>query len=399
MGDAGRVMGVMPRRVMRAVAAAAGLALCLTGCGSKESFGIGEVRLAAHALVEAAGERMVDGRAPFAPVSTSFDGAEVGLRVERPAGAPISLHSKDHAITEPLNVGRSGYRFPAGSRKDISIEKPFARIPLPPSPIAGHRLRAWTLFDHSAQSSAIAGVTVSWDADDPTDYVAGGFWMHLRGDARASIAGAAMGAFLEGPEFAPGPRRLPRLGTAKYRGHASGMYTFYYGPAWAYIPFPPGLELPVNGTREHGVYTGIVELTADFSANTISGCIGCVLPGEPADLIILETAGNTVEPAGDEDRLYAVYQNSEEKSFARIELGATPIDPARGAFAGENLNVVIKYFADEHTTSSGTWTGQFSRRTLADGTPRAVGATHAAKWRHPSGGRAVFLGSFLAGRR
>lgn len=49
---------------------------------------------------------------------------------------------------------------------------------------------------------------------------------------------------------------LPELETATYRGHASGLYTFYYGLGWQLLSLPEGVEVPVDGTRETSVYTG-----------------------------------------------------------------------------------------------------------------------------------------------
>ena len=76
---------------------------------------------------------------------------------------------------------------------------------------------------------------------------------------RASLrfTGAEIGAFTDGPEISGAPT-LPDLGTATYGGRAAGLYA-YSSAAGAEI----------------GEFETDARLTADFSANTISGCMGC----------------------------------------------------------------------------------------------------------------------------
>lgn len=339
-----------------------------TGGGGGSDFTLNDARVLSHALVEEA-------EPSRAPVSARFDGTDVEVTIRR-AGGAVSLRSDSHAVRETL-----------------------PRFPLSPSPVAGHRFRDWTLYRDSDQEASAAHVTVSWDHSDPTDYLAGGYWMHLpKGHGGESLDSAEIGAFVVGPELSGTPA-MPELGTATYRGHASGLYTFYYGPGWQHLPFPEGFEVPVDGTREAGVYTGVVSLTADFAANTLSGCIGCMLPGANPNMIILETAGDTIAPDGTRGELTAIYLNTPGRSFARIHLGEAPIRPD-GTFAGADLTFEIDYFpAHTGSTSQGTWDGRFSTIQDPAGDPRLVGGTTNAQWSNPLGGRSVFVGNFVAGKR
>lgn len=377
-------------RLLFAVAATFMLASC--GGGGRGEPTIRDARIASHALVEMEGRKAAN-NAPVlthptsitqsldsaASVSTTFDGTNVELTIDRRTGGDFTLNSATNSVTEPLY-----------------------RAPLPSSPVSGHTFREWTLFDSSRTGTSTAYVTISWDNSDPTDYLAGGYWMHLSGDlSNESIASADLGAFIDGSEFSSAPT-LPVLGTATYRGRASGLYTFYYGPGWQ--DHPGILELtghggPANGTEETGVYTGIATLTANFETNTISGCIGCMLPGEDPLKVIMETAGDILDPNGKRDRLYAIYLNAPGRSFARIRLGEAPIDSSTGTFTSSDVTLEVDYYpAQTGSTSQGTWGGKFSNIPDGSGDPRLVGGTTGAEWSNPEGGRAVFVGNFFAAK-
>ena len=377
----------MSIRLIPVVAAALMLASCIGDDGDPNIPTLSDARLVSPALVEAAGLRGATNAPDFtharsisqssvpASVSTVFDGSDVKLTVERTTGSDISLDSATDSVAETLN-----------------------RYPLPSSPISGHTMRDWTMFDHSRAGTSAAHVTLTWnESGDPTDYLAAGYWMHLNGVVSAgSIAGAEIGAFVDGPEFSSAPA-LPALGTASYKGHASGFYTVYYGPAWQHLPVPEGVELPAGGTWEVGAYTGIATLTANFDSNTVSGCIGCMLPGEDPQTILLEVAGDTIDANGDRGELYFAYINTPGRNFARIILEDAPIDSASGTFSGSDLTLEIDYFpAQTGSTSSGTWGGRFSSIPDGSGDPRLVAGTSAAEWNNPSAGSAMFIGTFFA---
>ena len=272
-----------------------------------------------------------------------------------------------------------------------SIPSIVQKRPLPPSPIRRHHLRDWTLFDYSESGTSTAYVSVSWHNEDPTDYLAGGYWMHLKGDlATDSITGVDMGTFIDGPEFSSAPD-LPTMGTATYRGRAAGLYTYDYGPMWE--QFDPRL---LNGLKETGEFSGVATLTADFAANTIHGCIGCVENLETTGVISVNPAVNRTE----------LYTNL---SFASIKFAPTPINQD-GTFTGADLEVVVGDpvlsplpFTNVQgnfpvTDVQGSWGGRFSNRPASDGSgdPRLVAGTVGAQFSHQDGSHGVFVGNFFS---
>lgn len=322
-----------------------------------------------------------------ASVSTAFDGSKISVMVSRESGRDAALDSTVHSVYETL---------------DRSAKVPF---PNPPGLPDGYdRHEDWTLFSYSSVGTSAIYVTVSWNHANPADFLANGYWMLLDGNLQSnSISNAEAGAFIDGSEFSSPPSALPASGTATFRGLASGMYTFYYGPGWR--RFDPRLP----GTKESGVYTGIATLTADFSNNNIEGCIGCTVAGLDPGIVVNETAGNIIFPFGLRHELEAIYHNAEfdgdldqldpnnRPSLARIKLGSAPIYRNTGTFA-TNANIVFEVDYFPGGTTTGQWGGRFSNRPV-DGdpnTPRLVGGTTGVEWSHPEAGRYRSIGTFFA---
>ena len=323
-----------------------------------------------------------------ASISTAFDGSEITVTVDREGGGSGTiLNSSTHSVQETL---------------DRSSLVPFLNPPGPPN---GHdRNEDWTLFSYSETVTSAAYVTASWNHNNPTDFLANGYWMLLDGNLQSdSISNAEVGAFIDGSEFSSAPRSLPTGGTATFRGRASGMYTFYYGPAWEVF------DSILPGTQESGIYTSIVTLTADFANNTIEGCLGCLVPGADPSIVINETAGDVLFPIGVRNHLEAIYHNYEfdgdfsqldpdnRPSLTRIILKPAPIDRNTGTFMAHDGTVFeLDYFPGG--TSTGQWGGKFSNRPVGDGSnnPRLVGGTVGVQWSHPTAGRSVSIGTFYA---
>ena len=216
--------------------------------------------------------------------------SDVRMTIQREDGEKIELDSTRHSITEPLDSAAEPDR---GPLLDYGLS-------------GNHERRDWTLFRATKTGASVAYSEVNWDDDDPTNYLAGGYWMHLdRIDLDWSPApwafdDADAGAFIRGPEFAGNPT-LPGRGTATYLGRATGLYTFFYGPTWA--------NLQLARTKESGIYHGVAQLTADFSKNEIRGCIGCLVPGEDTSWRLLDFGGSIQLPVGAKAELYALYHN------------------------------------------------------------------------------------------
>ena len=266
------------------------------------------------------------------------------VAVGREGSNEFVLDSATHSVQETV--------VDATAQQEYFIS-PEDRFPIPASLAPGHEYRRWTLFDYSKSGSSVAYVSVSWNNSDSSDYLAGGAWMHLDGDLQSGepVSVASVGAFVDGPEFSSAPT-LPTSGTAEFRGRASGLYTYYYGPG-GQEQF--GELFPAAGSEESGIFAGVTTLTADFGRNTISGCIGCHEGGNNPDLVLLETIGDIVFPNGFRHALYGGYLDIDPPdltttppagSYARILLGEASIDPITATFSSSDITYVLDYFPD-----------------------------------------------------
>ena len=274
-------------------------------------------------------------------VETMFDGETLIVRIDRHGADPISLNTADH-VSEVVSENAA----------------------------PGHTFRSWSLASTSDAGADVADVDVYWNNEDPTDYLAGGYWMHVDGNlATRDISNAEMGAFVDGPELASGnPPVMPVQGTARYSGTAEGLYAHAWSSASGRTP----------GSVSTGPWSAIADLTADFGANTIQGCIGC---------------GSAMLMGGTfVDGETGIGQQLEEVSLPfALHLGATDI----GTNGGFRDSTVTVSYDNLPTTSSGAWGGKFSNISDDEGNPRLVAGTVGA---HSAGsaGETSFIGAFVA---
>ena len=88
---------------------------------------------------------------------------------------------------------------------------------------------SWTLVNTAQDSTTYAYAAISWASDDPTDYLAAGYWIHYPSHPpdRATVEAAG---FIDGPELdVSNPPQLPVQGQATYLGFAGGTYVYQYG--------------------------------------------------------------------------------------------------------------------------------------------------------------------------
>ena len=263
---------------------------------------------------------------------TSVDGDEFTLTINRQAGGPITLSTVD----------------------DYYIVNPSEGSLVP-----GHdTIQDGFFLDYSPQEATVAFVTVSWDSDDPTDYLSGGHWIHVIGDSAGSdFEIDSAGAFVDGPELSLSNRStMPIQGTASYIGAALGLYGAEYGSD------APGRQV---GETQIGLFNGDVALTADFSAGTIGGCVGC-------------NGG--------------IYADGESTDF-RLRLGATPFE-SNGTFRG--ASVALESASTNITSTSGAWGGMFSSIPDSDGNPRLVAGTVGGEATTSGGSEVVLVGAYYA---
>ena len=231
--------------------------------------------------------------------------------------------------------------------------------------IPGHTDGATAILEKPGQSATVVGV--SWDNTDPTDYLAGGYWVHLDRDG-SQITGAEFGAFVDGPEISvSSPPNLPVSGTASYLGEAEGI-------GWQ----TNGSDTDDPGGQWYGIFSGTADLRADFSDMTISGCVGCI-----GDVVLL---GRYEDSSG---RINDVHTTS----AAQVHLGPAPISQD-GSFRNRAVSLTTPDF--NITSSSGAWGGQFSNIPDASGDPRLVAGTFGGESVSTGGTESAFVGAYYA---
>jgi len=234
-----------------------------------------------------------------------------------------------------------------------------------------HSGRRWTMGKTDRDGVSLAYALVSWDNDDPTDYLSAGFWMRFDGartTRRLNPADAEIVPFIDGPELdARIPPELPVSGTATWAGSAGGVYRYRR----------PGAE-PLAEE-----FTASMTLQADFTAGTVAGCIGCV-----GDIAL------------EREHLYAILgwrrgdaavehrPTDYEIRFAPTAIGGT------GGFAG--ASVAVTHPERTIVRSDGSWSGRFSSRPAGDGTPRLAAGHASAAFAETDGGEGSFDSIFTA---
>ena len=240
--------------------------------------------------------------------------------------------------------------------------------------IPGHAGRRWTLLKSKNDSTALVYTLISWNNDDPTDYLAAGWWLEFPGQYRRRLPlEEAMGsAFYDGPEFDPNrPPRIPDMGEATYTGSIGGLYRYEYGSDWTGYPEPVSVE----------EFTGTISITADFSQNTLSGCLGCV------GYIELERS-----------HLYLIVGRRQPEPLVlptdfEVHFGMSDIHED-GTFEG--AEVTIQHPERTIVHSGGTWSGTFSNMPDAEGNPRLISGLTRAGFAEADGSRGGFQGLFTA---
>ena len=198
---------------------------------------------------------------------------------------------------------------------------------------------------------------------EPGNWLTMGYYLHYAGQNLRSttpdVTSFEAGAFVHGPELATPPSSLPTLGEARYEGTAQGHH------------------FSRDGTNE-AIGAGFIasaRLIADFSDNTISGCIGC-----QGDILLV----------GSPD------------SNAVIALGQTSIN-ADGSFRANNVLVGNADWGAAGLTSSqqrGSWGGLFSSAPLTGTrTPSLAAGTFGASYDLSNGVSEAWIGAFIAGHQ
>lgn len=269
-----------------------------------------------------------------------------------------------------------GTRVRLSTLRDAESTGPFA------TEMPGHEGRAWTLLQKNEGDTFLGYAVVSWNKEDPGDYLAAGWWMHFANQRYPDIdpyhEDTQIYSYIDGPEIDPNnPPSLPAMGTASYSGGAGGRYLYKYGGNW-----PEGVQGKVS-TRE---ITGIMTLTADFAAGTLEGCWGCA-----GDLAVQRL------------HLASAFDRIEEEP---VELLAHPKD-YNVHFAPVKFNPDGTFLTYEGVTVThpersierirvGYLAGAFSNRQDSAGNPRLVAGFGGAVFAEEDGSASVISGIFNA---
>ena len=282
---------------------------------------------------------------PVTGVDTTFDGSRFVLNLNRQDGTTTTLDSSSHetllAVTYDANTN------------------PVTRRPA----VDG------SLYTLDQDRVTTAGVAIEWSSTDFTDYLAGGYWVHVDltpPTAPNTFYGAELGAFIDGPDYQD-RASMPASGTATYTGIAAGAYVSSYGTD---IPITGVGTVP--GSVGVGDYRGEVSLVADFGQQSVSGQI---------DNISID--GVVVTPMG------VIHPVDGERTYT-IHLGAASIGQ-NGRVSG--LNVSVTHPMLTITGSSGTWASQFSTQDGSQGHPQAIAGTHAGQFETAGGSQSIFAGA------
>ena len=242
------------------------------------------------------------------------------------------------------------------------------------TPIPGHQAQTWTFVKDADIGTSVAYALVSWDGDDPADYLMAGWWAQFPGQhlPDLSFRDSIQYAIVDGPEFdLSAPRRLPVAGRATYTGQAGGLYAYVPGSDWG----------EDEGAFVLDEYEGEITIAADFTDATLSGCIGCA-----GDLVTRRAHFGIF--LGDEVRDVRAIAADYELHF-----GVTPIDPD-GTF--EHADVEVRHPDRTVTHAEGHWGGTLSNVPDRDGNPRLAAGFSSADFEERDGSVGEFFGTFVA---
>ncbi len=296
------------------------------------------VRLSGYAFGSVTMNLYTPGLAPVRSAETTFTGDRFTLSVERQNSSGFTLDTNRH-YTEVVN--------------DDSLST---------NPVTNRPFVSGYMASVNGSRAAIAGAMVEWSRTDPTDYLAGGYWLFFD----AHLNEVEMGAFIDGTDYpADFASNLPMTGTATYHGLAGGLYIA-----------AAGSDTLSPGATELGEYEGQASLTADFGTMRIYGLVDQVqifnVVGQHANGVPY------VNPyAGD----------------AGVEMVLRPVPiNQNGTFWGSNVEFASEKYTI--TSSSGPWAGQFSNVADRQRNPRATAGTNAGFFETVGGSRVGLTGAF-----
>ncbi len=259
-------------------------------------------------------------------------------------------------------------------RVSVNTEDDAIETSTSPTPIPGHTARQWTFEkDRGEKGFTIAHAVVSWDPDNPADYLLAGWWAEFPADAETVWDGERW-RLVDGPELDHGVApEIPTVGTASYVGPAGGLYLYTPGSDWG----------EDEGKFVIEEYQGTINITADFQDGTLKGCVGCI-----GDLVTKRAHFGVF--FGEE--LLDVQETARDYE---LHLGTAIIRPEwDGQFHRDR--VTLRHPTRNITLSEGFWGGAVSSKQDADGNPRVIGGFSSVYFEEGDGSVGRIDGSFMA---
>ncbi|MCY4381987.1 MAG: hypothetical protein OXE44_02415 [Nitrospinae bacterium] len=284
-------------------------------------------------------------------------------------GVPITLERNTEFDGESL---RFFVTLDDGTEASVNTTDDVIGVQPGMTPVPGHQARAWTFLKITDDATSVAYSLVSWDPDDPADYLVAGWWAEFPDQKPPlSLRGSERYAIIDGPALDHGVApQLPVDGTADYAGPAGGLYAYEAGSDWG----------ENEGEFVIEEYQGTITLTADFQDGTLKGCIGCV-----GDLVT-QRAHFGVFLGQDVSDVQGIAKDYE------LHL-ATAIIREDGTF--DRDRVTLKHPERNVTLAEGYWGGTLSRRQDTDGNPRLVGGFNSVYFEESDGSAGSLSGSFV----
>ncbi len=290
-------------------------------------------------------------------------GLLAGCQTSAPEEEGIRFERNSQFSTQYLRVYlnlKDGHPLTVNTLDDMDSTESFD------TPIPGHRAQAWRFLKDEKHGTSLAYAAVSWDPDDPADYLMAGWWAYYPDQHPPDLdpLDTEEYSIIDGPEFdSDDLSEWPVSGTASYAGLAGGVYGYV-----------PGATIEERHFVFDG-WEGLATLSADFGEGTVNGCIGCV-----GDL----TVRSAVAPASRGDVQHDI-------SDYELHLFEQPF--GTGDFDGGPAEV--RHPIREVTFSKGRWGGSLSKKLDAAGNPRLIVGFGAGYFEEADGSLGELFGSFV----
>ena len=269
---------------------------------------------------------------------------------------------------------RDGTRIRLNTLRDGESTAPY------PPDIPGYSGRSWTLLKAGADSTSMGYAVVSWNDDDPTDYLSAGRWIHFDNQRYPDIdpfhPDSTFYIFIDGPETDPSHQPpLPVEGTASYTGGAGGRYLYRYGDHW-------GDAKDKISSAEFAATIALLE--ADFTARTVGGFLGC--EGD------IEVQRRHLASAFDAFETEPVELLAHPRDY-ELHLAPTVFNPD-GTFETDEGVTVTHPERSIQQVHRGFWGGGLSNRRDSVGNPRMASGFASALFSEADGSTSYFTAIF-----